>query len=82
VDDQRLIKKKVKEIISKSLGIHEKETSFNLPFSEISDGLEFPEMIMDLEDEFSLIITDSEANSIVDCENAQKFICEKMVVNY
>jgi acyl carrier protein len=76
-----LIKNKVKEVVSKSLGIHEKETIFNLPFSEISEGLDFPEMIMDLEDEFNLIITDNEAKGIVNFESAQKFICNKMVVN-
>jgi acyl carrier protein len=81
MDNQLLIKKKVKEIVSKSLGIHQNETTFNLPFSENSDGLDFAEMIMDLEEEFSLVITDNEANTLVDYRDAQNMVCEKMVVN-
>jgi len=69
---------KVKEIIVEQLGIDEEEISIESSFVDDlgADSLDIVELIMALEEEFSLEIPDEDAEKLVTVNDAVKYVKE------
>ncbi|UPT14703.1 acyl carrier protein [Buchnera aphidicola] len=74
------IEKKIKTIISKKLDIKTDNITKNSSFLEDlgADSLDVVELIMTLEEDFSIEISDNEAEKIKTVQNAVDFINNKL----
>ncbi len=73
------ILEKVKEMVASQLGKSESEITLDASFIEDlgADSLDLVELIMSMEDEYGLEISDEDAETIVTVKDAVKFIMEK-----
>ncbi len=73
------ILEKVKEMVASQLGKAEKEVTLDASFIEDlgADSLDLVELIMSMEDEYGLEISDEDAEKIVTVKDAVKFILDK-----
>jgi len=73
------VAEKVKEIIVKQLGVNAEEVTEDASFVEDlgADSLDTVELVMELEKEFNMEISDEEAASLVTVGEAVKFIDER-----
>ena len=69
---------KVKELVASQLGKSEEEVTPDSSFIEDlgADSLDLVELIMSMEDEYGLEISDEDAEKIVTVKDAVKFITE------
>ena len=69
---------KVKELVASQLGKSEEEVTPESSFIEDlgADSLDLVELIMSMEDEYGLEISDEDAEKIVTVKDAVKFITE------
>ncbi len=76
--DQELLEN-VKKMVASQLGKSEDEISPESSFIEDlgADSLDLVELIMSMEDEFGIEISDEDAESIVTVQDAIKFITER-----
>jgi len=72
------ILEKVKEMVASQLGKSEGEITLTASFIEDlgADSLDLVELIMSMEDEYGLEISDEDAETIVTVKDAVKFITE------
>ena len=72
------ILEKVKELVASQLGNSEDEVTPDSSFIEDlgADSLDLVELIMSMEDEYGLEISDEDAEKIVTVKDAVKFITE------
>ena len=74
------IGKRIEKITAKTLGIEsvmvKQSSNFSLDLG--ADSLDTVALVMDLEDEFTIEISDSEAADIVTVEQATTFITERL----
>ena len=72
------ILEKVKEMVASQLGKSESEITLEASFIEDlgADSLDLVELIMSMEDEYGLEISDEDAEKIVTVKDAVKFIAE------
>jgi len=72
------ILEKVKEMVASQLGKSEGEITLEASFIEDlgADSLDLVELIMSMEDEYGLEISDEDAETIVTVKDAVKFITE------
>jgi len=72
------ILEKVKEMVASQLGKSEGEITLEASFIEDlgADSLDLVELIMSMEDEYGLEISDEDAETIVTVKDAVKFIVE------
>ena len=72
------ILEKVKELVASQLGKSEDEVTPDSSFIEDlgADSLDLVELIMSMEDEYGLEISDEDAEKIVTVKDAVKFIME------
>lgn len=77
--DEKEILAKVKEMVSGQLGKSEDEVTPESSFIEDlgADSLDLVELIMSMEDEFGLEISDEDAESIITVQDAINFIGER-----
>ncbi len=77
--DEKEILAKVKEMVSDQLGKSESEITPESSFIEDlgADSLDLVELIMSMEDEFGLEISDEDAESIVTVQDSISFIVER-----
>ena len=70
---------KVKEMVASQLGKSEDEIAPESSFIEDlgADSLDLVELIMSMEDEFGLEISDEDAESIITVQDAVNFIMER-----
>jgi acyl carrier protein len=70
---------KVKEMVASQLGKTEDEITPESSFIEDlgADSLDLVELIMSMEDEFGLEISDEDAESIITVQDAVNFIAER-----
>ena len=70
---------KVKEMVASQLGKPEDEITLESSFIEDlgADSLDLVELIMSMEDEFGLEISDEDAESIITLQDAVNFIVER-----
>ena len=70
---------KVKEMVASQLGKSEDEITPESSFIEDlgADSLDLVELIMSMEDEFGLEISDEDAESIITVQDAVNFITER-----
>jgi acyl carrier protein len=70
---------KVKEMVASQLGKTDEEISPESSFIEDlgADSLDLVELIMSMEDEFGLEISDEDAESIITVQDAVNFILER-----
>jgi acyl carrier protein len=71
---------KLKPIIAEQLGVDESEVTENASFTEDlnADSLDLVEMIMSLEEQFKLQISDEDAEKITTVGEAVEYISEHM----
>jgi len=74
------IEERVKKIVCEQLGVKEDEVKASASFVEDlgADSLDTVALVMDLEDEFTIEISDLEAADIVTVEQATTFITERL----
>lgn len=77
--DQEILSK-VKEMVASQLGKSEEEITPDASFIEDlgADSLDLVELIMSMEDEFGLEISDEDAESIITVQDALNFISERV----
>lgn len=77
-DKENEILSKVKEMVASQLGKSENEINPESSFIEDlgADSLDLVELIMSMEDEFGLEISDEDAEKIVTVQDAVKFLSE------
>ena len=77
--DEKEILSKVEEIVAGQLGKSEDESSPESSFIEDlgADSLDLVELIMSMEEEFGLEISDEDAESIITVQDAINFIAER-----
>lgn len=70
---------KVREMVASQLGKSENEITLESSFIEDlgADSLDLVELIMSMEDEFGLEISDEDAESIITVQDAINFISER-----
>ena len=70
------IEKKVKDIISEKLGVDAEKVIDNAKFFDDlgADSLDLAEFVMQLEDEFSITISDEDAQKIITVKDAVEYI--------
>jgi acyl carrier protein len=75
------IEKRVKEIIVEQLGVNETEVKPEAKFVDDlgADSLDLVELVMALEEEYGMEISDEDAEKIVSVGNAIEFIKSKVV---
>ena len=78
MSDQEVIEK-VKEMIASQLGKSVEEITPDASFIEDlgADSLDLVELIMSMEDEFGLEISDEDAENIISVQDALNFITER-----
>jgi acyl carrier protein len=76
--DQEILSK-VTEMVASQLGKSEDEVTLESSFIEDlgADSLDLVELIMSMEDEFGLEISDEDAESIITVQDAVNFIMER-----
>ncbi len=74
------VEEKVIEIISDQLGLEKDEIQLEASFIDDlgADSLDIVEMIMTIEDEFDIEISDEDAEKIVSVQDAISYINDKM----
>lgn len=74
-----MIEEKVKEIISKQLGVNASEVTPEASFVEDlgADSLDTVELVMEFEETFNIEIPDEEAEKIVKVKDAVEYIKNK-----
>jgi acyl carrier protein len=72
------VNEKLQKIIADQLGVEEERVTPDAHFIEDlnADSLDLVELIMALEEEFGIEITDEEANSLTTVRAAQEYIME------
>ena len=78
-DKENEILSKVKEMVASQLGKSENEINPESSFIEDlgADSLDLVELIMSMEDEFGLEISDEDAETIITVQDAINFITER-----
>jgi acyl carrier protein len=78
--DTQSIRERLKKIIVDQLGVDESEVVSSASFVEDlnADSLDLVELIMSLEEEFKLQITDEDAEKITTVQEAQDYIEEHL----
>ena len=73
-----VIETRVKEIITEQLGVDEKEVTFDASFIDDlgADSLDTVELVMALEEEFDIEISDEDAEKIITVGDAINYISE------
>lgn len=76
--DQDSIDERLKRIISEQLGVEESQVTPNASFEEDlnADSLDLVELIMSLEEEFGVEISEADAENIRTVGDAQEYIKE------
>ena len=76
---EKEILSKVKEMVASQLGKSEDEITLESSFIEDlgADSLDLVELIMSMEDEFGLEISDEDAETIITVQDAINFITER-----
>ena len=76
--DQGSIEERLRRIISEQLGVEESQVTPNASFEEDlnADSLDLVELIMSLEEEFGMEISDEEAERIKTVNDAAEYIEE------
>jgi acyl carrier protein len=74
------VEEKVKEIIAEQLGLEKDDVQLDASFIDDlgADSLDIVEMIMTIEDEYDVEISDDDAEKIATVQDAINFIKEKM----
>lgn len=74
------VEEKVKELIAEQLGLEKDDIQSEASFIDDlgADSLDIVEMIMTIEDEYDIEISDDDAEKIITVQNAISFIKEKM----
>jgi len=74
------VEEKVKEIIAEQLGLEKEDIQPDASFIDDlgADSLDLVEMIMTIEDEYDVEISDDDAERIATVQDAINFIKEKM----
>ena len=75
---QEEVYERVKEVLTEQLGVDESEITPEASFQEDldADSLDLVELIMSLEEEFGMEISDEEAEKIVSVQDAVDYINE------
>ena len=78
--DTQNIRERLKKIIVDQLGVDESEVVPNASFVEDlnADSLDLVELIMSLEEEFKLQISDEDAEKITTVQEAEDYIADKL----
>ena len=78
--DQGSIEERLKRIISEQLGVDEAQVTREASFEEDlnADSLDLVELIMSLEEEFKLQISDEDAEKITTVQEAEDYIEEHL----
>ncbi len=73
------LERRVKEVVSEQLGLEESEVAADASFVEDlgADSLDIVELIMALEEEFEIEISDEDAEKIQTVRNAIEYIKKK-----
>ncbi len=79
-NDRTEVLAKVKDMIASQLGKSEDEITPDSSFIEDlgADSLDLVELIMSMEDEFGLEISDEDAENIITVQDAISFICDSL----
>lgn len=74
------VEERVKEIISEQLGLEKEDIQTEASFIDDlgADSLDIVEMIMTIEDEFDIEISDEDAEKIVTVQDAINYINDKL----
>jgi len=74
------VEEKVKEIIAEQLGLEKEDIQMDASFIDDlgADSLDIVEMIMTIEDEYDVEISDDDAEKIATVQDAINYIKEKM----
>jgi len=74
------VEEKVKEIIAEQLGLEKEDIQMDASFIDDlgADSLDIVEMIMTIEDEYDVEISDDDAEKISTVQDAINYIKEKM----
>ncbi|MEW5803864.1 MAG: acyl carrier protein [bacterium] len=74
------IENRVKEIITEQLGVDEKEVTADASFIDDlgADSLDTVELVMALEEEFDIEISDEDAEKIITVSDAVNYITENV----
>lgn len=77
---EKTVERRVIEIIVEQLGVSEEEVTLEASFIEDlgADSLDLVELIMAMEEEFSLEISDEDAEKIQTVQDAVNYITEHM----
>jgi len=80
VSDMASVEERVKEIISEQLGLEKEDIQTEASFIDDlgADSLDIVEMIMTIEDEFDIEISDEDAEKIVTVQDAINYINDKL----
>ena len=78
--DQGSMDERLKRIISEQLGVDESQVTPNASFEEDlnADSLDLVELIMSLEEEFKIQISDEDAEKITTVQEAEDYIEEHL----
>lgn len=79
MSEEQEILGKVKEMVASQLGKSEDEVTLDASFIEDlgADSLDLVELIMSMEDEYGLEISDEDAEKIITVKDAVNFIVER-----
>nr|UNJ15502.1 acyl carrier protein [Cyanidiaceae sp.] len=74
------ILEKVQSIVSEQLGINKEQISLNAHFTNDlgADSLDNVELVMAIEEEFNIVISDTDAEKISNVREAVEFIMNKL----
>jgi acyl carrier protein len=80
VNDMASVDERVKEIIAEQLGLEKDDIQPEASFIDDlgADSLDIVEMIMTIEDEFDVEISDEDAEKIVSVQDAISYISDKL----
>ena len=80
VNDMASVDERVKEIIAEQLGLEKDDIQPEASFIDDlgADSLDIVEMIMTIEDEFDVEISDEDAEKIVSVQDAINYISDKL----
>lgn len=80
VNDMASVDERVKEIIAEQLGLEKEDIQPEASFIDDlgADSLDIVEMIMTIEDEFDVEISDEDAEKIVSVQDAINYISDKL----
>ena len=80
VNDMASVDERVKEIIAEQLGLEKDDIQPEASFIDDlgADSLDIVEMIMTIEDEFDVEISDEDAEKIISVQDAISYISDKL----